>query len=161
MPDNVEVSPDGRSSTYKYGGAPAAPSAAELVDRALERMSKEIDPFAAAGNLIERWCEQDSSLRHLLTDAMNELDAREKRTQVEAGPTKRSTRLAVGPRIGDFALMESGIGPSFYEIRKIHVDGKGRLFAVSLSAPGSPNIGQAIAIERVTAVFANILNAEE
>ena len=34
---NVEVSPDGRSSTSGYGASGGAPTAATLVDHALER----------------------------------------------------------------------------------------------------------------------------
>jgi hypothetical protein len=48
MADNVAVSPDGQSSTYSDGASGTAPSAVELVDRAVERMSEELDPFGAA-----------------------------------------------------------------------------------------------------------------
>src|SRR5450759_304534 len=109
MPDNVSVSPDGRSSTYDYGATGTAPSAVELVDRALERMSKELDPFDAARNLLNRWVEHAGSMRHLLSDALNDLEAREKR-QVKRG--KKLPESAV--KVGDVALVVTGMGPIFY-----------------------------------------------
>jgi hypothetical protein len=153
---NVEVSADGRSSTYNYGATGTAPSAAALVDRALERMSKELDPYDAARNLLTRWVEHDSTLRHLLTDALNDLEAREKRQM-----KRRTKQQASAVKVGDIALVATTIGPTFYRVRKVISDEAGNVKALALSDPNSTNTGQPVAIDRITAVFSNVLNPKE
>jgi hypothetical protein len=155
MPD-VESSPDGKSSTYHYGATSTAPTATDLVDRALERMSKELDPYDAARNLLTRWVEHDGSMRHLLSDALNDLEAREKRQM------KRRTKPQVSAvKVGDIALIVTGMGPIFYRIRKVISDATGKTIALTLSDPNSANTGQPIEIGRIAAVFSNILNPQE
>jgi hypothetical protein len=152
----VEVSPDGLSSTYDYGASGTGPTATALVDRALGLMSKELDPYDAARNLIGRWCEQDSSISHLLLDAMTDLEAREKR-QVKRRTKQRDSAV----KVGDIAFIANSMGPIFYRVRKVIADAAGNVTALTLSDPNSTNTGQPIAIERITAVFSNILNSQE
>jgi hypothetical protein len=153
MPDNVAVSPDGQSSTYTYGTS-TAPSAAALVDRALARVSDQLDPYDAARNLLTRWAEQDSSMSHLLLDALHDLGAREKR-QLK----RRTKQQESAVKVGDFALIANGMGPAFYRIRKVTTDATGKVKALTLSDPNTANTGQPVAIGRITAVFSNILNS--
>ena len=158
MPDGV-ISPDGRSSTYDYRASGKGPTATDLVDRALARMSDQLDPYDAARQLLTRWIEGDSSLSHLLPHVMDDLAAREKaQPKPDVSKTKRATK---GPRVGDFAFIASGLGPTFLVIRKIHVDSAGKLTAVTLGDPNSTGTGQATPINRVTAIFSNILNTQE
>ena len=155
MPD-VEVSADGKSSTYTYGTTAPAPPATALVDRAVERMKDQLDPYDAARNLLTRWVEQDSSLRHLLPDALSDLEAREKRQ-----PKRRTKKQESGVKVGDLALIASGMGQTFYRVRKVIADAAGNVTALTLSDSNSTNAGQPIPIQRITAVFANILNPQE
>jgi hypothetical protein len=152
----VAVSPDGRSSIYDYGASGSAPTARALVDRALERMSKELDPYDAARNLLTRWVEHDGSMRHLLADALNDLEAREKRQM-----KRRTKQQGSAVKVGDLALITSTMGPTFYRVPKVITDEAGKVKALTLSDPDSTNIGQPVAIERITAVFSNILNPQE
>jgi hypothetical protein len=155
MPD-VEISPDGKSSTFHYGATATGPSAAELVDRALERMSGELDPYDAARQLLTRWCEQDSTIATLLPNALIDLEAREKRQ------LKRRVKQQVSAvKVGDIALMASSMGPIFYRVRKVITDAAGKVTGLSLSDLGKDNTGQVVAIERITAVIADSLNAQE
>jgi hypothetical protein len=160
VPKGVAVSPDGRSSTYTYGADGPDLTAAKLVDRALERMSDQLDPFAAAGTLIRRWVEQDNSLQPLLAAAIDDLEAREARSQKQIARSKRVPK-GPAPRVGDFALMVSGFGPTFFVVTKVNRDPKGKLTSLTLSGPGTGEVGPAVAINRIAAVFANILTTQE
>jgi hypothetical protein len=83
MPE-VEVSPDGQSSTYHYGSH-HTPSLDALADRALERMAREPDPIAAAANLLMRWAEQDSTVNDLIPNLMFDYLEARVRARAEAG----------------------------------------------------------------------------
>jgi hypothetical protein len=155
----IEVSPDGQSSTYRYGATTTKVSASGMVDHALHRMASELDPYGAAANLITRWCEQDSEMRLLLSDAIEELEAREKRHEKRKGRNAKQQGSSL--KVGDIALMATGMGPAFYIVRKIVTDAAGRVTAVSLSDPGKDNAGQAVAIQRIAAIFSNVLNKEK
>jgi hypothetical protein len=68
--------------------------------------------------------------------------------------------------IGDIAFIASSLGPGFYRVDKIHVDAAGTVTALTLSDPIHSSIGRSgqpapIAIERITAVFANIFNPSQ
>jgi hypothetical protein len=64
------------------------------------------------------------------------------------------------PRVGDIAFVASSMGPTFYRIHRVHLNPAGEVTALTVSDPGRSNNSQAVAIERITAVFPNILNPE-
>ncbi len=67
MPDNVEVSEDGLSSTFHYNRQPTK-SIDDFAADALERMDGNV---AMAANLLLRWSESDP-VRSLLPDLVRE-----------------------------------------------------------------------------------------
>jgi hypothetical protein len=117
-------------------------------------MKDQLDPYDAARNLLTRWVEHDGSMRHLLSDALLDVDAREKRQM------KRKKKPQVSAvKVGDLALIASTMGPIFYRVNKIVTDAAGKTIALTLSDPNSTNTGQPVAIERITAVIADALNS--
>lgn len=163
MPDRVAVSPDGQSSTYDYGASGTGPTATALVDRALARMSDQLDPYDAARQLLTRWVEHDSSLSHLLPDALLEIEAREQRSESQGGKKRAAKQRESGVKVGDLALIASSMGPAFYRVVKVITDATGKVTALTLADlhRTTANTGQPVAIERITAVIADVLNTQE
>jgi hypothetical protein len=58
--------------------------------------------------------------------------------------------------VGDIAYVASSFGPTFYSIAKVQVDEAGKVVALTFTESDHP-----APIERITAVFANILNPTE
>jgi hypothetical protein len=71
MPDQVEISPDGRSSVYHYGQS-TPPELDTQIDRAIERMANEPNPLGAAAQLFLRWAESSSEIRDLIPHVVEE-----------------------------------------------------------------------------------------
>jgi hypothetical protein len=84
MPDQVEVSADGRSSTYTYGKT-TPPQLDDLITRALDRMSAEPNPVTAAANLVVRWSESNSEVRDLIPPIVEEFIKRRVAERAQEG----------------------------------------------------------------------------